>query len=205
MSEPRTLLQMAGITIGLPRLSEAALIVIDAQGEYRSGALPLEGIDPAADHIARLLDHSRSVGLPVLHIAHRGSPGGLFDRSGPGGAILPEAHPLSGETVIEKGLPNAFAGTNLHEALEKLGRRHLILAGFMTHMCVSSTARAALDLGYKVTVAGDATATRALPSPLGGTAIPACQLQDAALAALADRFADIVSTGVLVETMKLAA
>ena len=55
----------------------------------------------------------------------------------------------------------------------------------------STTARAALDLGLAVTIAADATATRALPDPLGGAPLPAAALQRASLAALADRFAVI--------------
>ena len=74
----------------------------------------------------------------------------------------------------------------------QLGRTQLVIAGFMTHMCVSSTARAALDLGYKATVAADAAATRDLPDPMGGV-ITADALHRAALAELADRFA-IVAT-----------
>ena len=66
--------------------------------------------------------------------------------------------------------------------LKKLGRTQLVIAGFMTHMCVSSTARAALDLGYKATVAADAAATRDLPDPMGGV-ISADALHRAALAA----------------------
>ena len=42
----------------------------------------------------------------------------------------------------------------------------------MTNMCVSSTARAALDLGYKATVAADAAATRDLPDPMGASSPP---------------------------------
>jgi nicotinamidase-related amidase len=94
----------------------------------------------------------------------------------------------NGEAVLHKPLPNAFAQTDLDAALKKLGRPQLVFAGFMTHMCVSSTARAALDLGYKASVAADAAATRDLPDPMGGT-IAADALHRAALAALADRFA----------------
>jgi nicotinamidase-related amidase len=61
----------------------------------------------------------------------------------------------------------------------------------MTHMCVSSTVRAALDRGYHTTVVAKATATRDLPDTDGGI-IPAQILQRASLAALADRFAAIV-------------
>lgn len=189
MPPPRTLLQMAGARAEPGRLGEAALVIIDAQGEYRHGALPLDGIEAALERLAALLARARESGAAIVHVAHRGRPGGLFDRGGPGGAILPEATPAAGEPVVEKTLPNAFAGTDLHDRLSRLARPQLIVAGFMTHMCVSSTARAALDLGHRVTVVADATATRPLPDPLGGSALPAAELQRATLAALADRFA----------------
>ena len=38
---PKTLLQMAGADLAPSPLSESTLVVIDAQNEYRSGALPL--------------------------------------------------------------------------------------------------------------------------------------------------------------------
>ncbi len=51
--------------------------------------------------------------------------------------------------------------------LKKLGVTDLVLAGFMTHVCVNSTARAAFNLGYRPTVVGEATATRSVPNPAG--------------------------------------
>lgn len=188
MSKPKTLLQMAGADPQPPALSQSALVIIDAQNEYVDGKLPLTGVGPALDVIARLLGRARDVGAPVIHIVHQGKPGGAFDPQGPGGAIAGPAAPAEGETVIRKTLPNAFAGTELHEILKGLGATQLIVAGFMTHMCVSSTARGALDLGYATTVAADAVATRDLPGPAGGV-IAADVLNMASLAALADRFA----------------
>ncbi|MDJ0387582.1 isochorismatase family protein [Roseomonas sp. E05] len=189
---PPTLLGLAGAQPVPARLGEAVLVVIDAQEEYRSGQLPLGGIEAAGARLAALLARARAAGAPVIHVAHRGRPGGLFDRAGRGGAFLEAARPEAGEAVVEKALPNAFAGTELRARIAGTGRGKLLLAGFMTHMCVSSTARAALDLGLPVTVAGDATATRALPDPLGGPRLPAAWVQRAALAALADRFAAVV-------------
>lgn len=194
---PASLMQLAGAQ---PKpdtsLDDAVLVVIDAQGEYRGGRLPLAGIDAAAGVLAGLLARARAAGMPVIHVAHRGSAGGLFDRDAAGGAFLPEAAPQAGEAVVEKGLPNAFAGTELQARLDAAfaasGRSRLLLAGFMTHLCVSSTARAALDLGLPVTLVADATATRDLPDPLGGAAVPAAALQQATLAALADRFARVL-------------
>ena len=66
----------------------------------------------------------------------------------------------------------------------------------MTHMCVSSTARAALDLGLRVTIAGDACATRDLPDGRGGT-LAARTIHEVALAELSDRFALIALTDAL--------
>jgi nicotinamidase-related amidase len=100
--------------------------------------------------------------------------------------------------VIEKELPNAFAGTDLQARLAATGRKNIILAGLMTHMCVSSTARAALDLGFRITVDADSCVTRDLPDGRGGT-IAAATIHEVALAELSDRFAIIArGTGTLV-------
>jgi nicotinamidase-related amidase len=188
MSPAKTLLQLAGADLRPPSLADATLVIIDAQNEYLDGKLALPGAVPALAALARLLGRAREAGAPVVHVQHKGRPGGLFDLEARGGAIIEAAQPVGSEAVLHKPLPNAFAQTELDATLKRLGRSQIVFAGFMTHMCVSSTARAALDLGYKATVAADATATRDLPDPMGGT-ISADALQRAALAALADRFA----------------
>lgn len=193
MSRPMTLLQMAGAPAEPPAWSESVLIVIDHQGEYQTGRLPLPGVEAAAAEIGRLLAAARHAGAPVIHVAHKGAAGGLFDREGPGGAFLAGIGPAQGETVVEKRLPNSFAGTTLEEELVKTGRKALVVAGFMTHMCVAATVRDALDRGYRSTVVAGATATRDLPEAAGGEGVvPAAALQQATLAALADRFAIVV-------------
>ena len=192
---PETLLQMRGLAIAPARLSQSALVIIDAQGEYRSGNMALPGIDPALARIAELLARARAAGTPIFHVAQIGQAGTLFDPGSERGAILPQAAPVAGEPVIMKRLPNGFAGTELHERLQQAGRNTLIVAGFMTHMCISASVRAALDLGYQSTVIADATATRALPAPDGGAAISADAVHRTALAELADRFAAVVGAG----------
>jgi nicotinamidase-related amidase len=183
----KTLLQLAGANLTPPTLAEATLVVIDAQREYVDGALPLPGAGIALANVASLLSAARAAGAPIVHVQHKGRPGGLFDPEKTAFAFADEAAPRNGETVVEKALPNGFAGTDLAEVLEQAGRKRLIVAGFMTHMCVSSTARAALDLGYQTTVISDASATRDLPDGERGV-ILAADLHRAELAALADRF-----------------
>jgi len=192
MTAPRTLLALAGANPAPAAISQAALVLIDCQMEYVDGALPLTGVDAALDEIARLLDRFRSAGAPIVHVAHRGKPGGLFDLDAPSGRIANRAAPRDGETVVEKTLPNSFAGTTLEATLRRLDRRNMIVAGFMTHMCVSTTVRAGLDLGYASTVVANAAATRDLPLPTGSGVIDAATLHNASLAALSDRFACIV-------------
>ncbi|TKT81111.1 cysteine hydrolase family protein [Aquamicrobium sp. LC103] len=193
----KTLLQLAGADLTPPDLAGTVLVLIDAQREYVDGILPLPGVGPALENIARLLAAARAAGAPVVHVQHRGRPGGLFDPEKTAFQLADEAAARDGETVIEKGLPNAFAGTGLKDALDAIGRKKLVLAGFMTHMCVSSTARAALDLGFQTTVVSDASATRDLPRLDGGT-IAAADLHAAELAALSDRFSIICTTAELV-------
>ena len=191
---PFTLRAAAGLPPLYGPMNDAVLIVIDAQLEYHeTGALALPNLEPALANIVALLDAGRSAGSEIVHIAHEGSAGRAFDPQR-GGRIFNDVAPLEGEPVLGKGLPNSFAHTGLQNHLAGIGRPHLILCGFMTHMCVSSTARAALDLGYETTVVADATATRSLPATDGGDPISAAAVHAAALAALADRFSAINTT-----------
>lgn len=190
-----TLFSLAGIRPEKPRLSDVTLLMVDCQNEYLRGPLALVNVDTAVAMAARLLASVRHRGGRVIHIAHRGAPGGLFDRAAVRGAIIAALSPLPGEVVIEKTRPNSFSDTGLQGAVGPAGTA-LLLAGFMTHMCISTTARAALDLGYPVTIASDACATRDLPGHEGGI-VDAQTLHRAELAALADRFAGVYDTETL--------
>lgn len=194
---PPTLLDLAGATLTPAKFSGSILVIIDAQMEYLSGRLPLANIEAAVTAIRDLIDAARRQGCPIIHVVHHSrAGGGIFEPDSQGAQIIPTLEPADGEAVIVKRLPNAFAGTDLAERIDRIrdntGRDALIICGFMTHMCVSSTIRAALDLGWPSTVVADATASRDLPHPFGGI-VPADQVQTAALAALNDRFAAIVS------------
>jgi nicotinamidase-related amidase len=190
---PQTLLHLAGAPLHPSPLAASALVLIDHQMEYVTGGLKLAGIAAAVAEMGALLALARAGGVPVFHVVHHGRPGaGLFDPDGAQVAIIAAVEPRAGEAVVVKSLPNAFAGTDLDRLIRATGRTELIVAGFATHMCVSATVRAALDLGYRTTLVAAATATRDLPDPLGGV-VAADTLQRAELAALADRFAVVVA------------
>ena len=190
MTNP-TLRVLADLPLQPASLSESTLILIDCQNTYTRGVMELVGVQEALDEAAVLLDRARSAGIPIIHIQHDDGPGSLYDIEGESGAIVSRVAPHNGEPVVVKNYPNAFVQTDLDEVLKTSNASNLVLAGFMTHMCVNSTARGAFNLGYAPTVVAAATATRALPG-LDGSEVPAEAMQTASLAAMADLFAVVV-------------
>ncbi|HYB08939.1 MAG TPA: cysteine hydrolase family protein [Alphaproteobacteria bacterium] len=192
MHEPKTLLQMAGASTQPSRIDDSALVLIDCQREYVDGKLALPGVKPALEEAGRILSLARVGGAPIIHIVHHAAAGGgAFDPTTSFVDIAEPVQPRKGEAIIVKNKPNSFAGTDLDARLKALGKKELIVVGFMTHMCVSSTVRAALDFGYRCTVVANAAATRDLPDGHGGV-VDADSLHRMELAALADRFAVVV-------------
>jgi nicotinamidase-related amidase len=188
-----TMLQMAGASPSPATMANGVLLIIDAQREYTDGLLPLSGVAAAVDALAQLLEKARKAQAPVVHVRHKGSPTGkAFNPTLSGFEIVKQLAPRDGETIVDKGLPNAFAGTDLAKHLTALGRKNLIVGGFMTHMCVSATVRSATDHGYMSTLAADTVATRDLPDATNGSTLSAADINRITLAALSDRFAWVV-------------
>jgi nicotinamidase-related amidase len=179
--------------VGLPKepasLAESSLIMIDLQNTYTRGVMELENVQPAIDQAAELLDRARSAGIPIFHIMHDAGEGSPYDVKGEIGQIVDRVAPRDGEPVIVKNFPNSFTRTDLNDRLAP--GSNLVLAGFMTHMCVNSTARGAFSLGHSPSVVAGTTATRSLPG-VDGTAVSAAALQVASLAAIQDMFGVVV-------------
>jgi nicotinamidase-related amidase len=175
-------------------MAERALLVIDIQNDYfPGGKMALEGPEAAAAQAAQALAHFRGHGWPVFHVRHLSvRPGSTFFIPGTEGAeIHASVRPREGEAVVEKNFPNSFRGTALDSLLKGAGANELVVAGMMTHMCVDASVRQAADLGYKVTLLGDACATRA--QSYAGETVPARQVHAAFLAALNGFYAKVIS------------
>ena len=191
MPQPHTLREVAGLGNEPCGLSNAAVVMIDCQNTYRQGVMQLVGVEEALKEGQRLLERARQAGTPIIHVAHDSGPGSPFDISAEIGQIADLVVPQGDEPTVIKNFPNSFVKTDLHDRLQALGRQNVIFAGFMTHMCVNSTARGAFNLGYRSTIVGNATATRDLPSP-DGSVIDARSLHLASLSAVADLFTVVV-------------
>lgn len=177
-----------------------ALLLIDVQRafddeEYWGGG---RNNRDAETNIAALLQAWRAAEAPVVHVRHASTNPQSPLRSGhPGHEFKPEAEPQSGESVVVKRVNSAFIGTSLEAELRATGVTALVIAGFITNHCVSTTARMAGNLGFRTIVVSDATATFDRIGP-DGRRWNAETVHAVSLANLHDEFATIASTAELV-------
>lgn len=170
-----------------------ALLIIDIQNDYfPGGAMELAGSVEAGLQAGRLIGAFRQKALPIIHVQHVSTyPGATFFLPDTTGAeIHPCVAPQEGEVVIRKHFPNSFRDTPLLEHLRDKKVTRLIVAGMMTHLCIDTTVRAAVDLGFACSLAHDACATKDLS--FGGAEVAAQDVQTAFLAALNGIFAKVL-------------
>jgi nicotinamidase-related amidase len=119
-----------------------------------------------------LLNALRRGGVPVIHVhtiykpdrsdwpsAWRQSPPGTWcERLVEGAAsaeVVSGLEPERGEVVVRKRRFSGFYETTLQSALQSLGARSVMLAGYSADVCVRFTAVDAYNRGYDVTVVQD--------------------------------------------------
>ena len=187
----QTLRDITGMGYNPAGLKDSALIMVDCQNTYRHGIMQLTNVEAAILEAQKLLQMARDLKVPIIHIQHDAGVGSPYDVTAEIGQISAEVAPKNGENVIAKNYPNAFIATPLEAQLKALGIENLVLAGFMTHMCINSTARGAFNLGFKPTVVASACATRSLIGA-NGKVIDAQTMHDSALATVRDLFAVVV-------------
>ncbi|WP_318205481.1 isochorismatase family protein [Streptomyces sp. SCL15-4] len=185
--DTKTLRQLNGFDETPATLSDAALILVDYQNTYTDGVMELDGWQPAVNSAQALLKRARAAGTPVIHIVDKG-----YDLKSKAGQIIPALKPAKGEPVVVKSVPNGFHHTDLAEKVKKTGKKKVIVAGFMTNMCVLFTTQGAFLNGYQPTVVADASATRPLPLKGNPDGIPARQLHESALATVQDLYGVVV-------------
>ncbi len=173
-----------------------ALLVIDVQNEYVTGALPIEypPLPSSLANIGRAIDTAEKAGIPVVLVAQVAPASSPIFADGSDGAALHEsvagrAHDL----LLDKRLPSAFAGTELDAWLAARDVDTVTIVGYMTQNCDESTARDAVHRGYAVEFLTDATGTLTLRNETG--TVDARTLHDSVAVVLQSRFAAVVTTG----------
>ncbi|MDB4733721.1 cysteine hydrolase [Planctomicrobium sp.] len=145
-----------------------ALLVIDVQNEYFTGALP---ITHPAGHLKQILTAMDAAAgkMPIIIVQHHFSDPDkpFFQKGTPGWELHSEIQVRPHDLLIEKTLPGSFTGTRLEEWLRVNNIDTVTIAGYMSHMCCDTTARQAVHLGFTVEFLRDATGTLDLSNEAG--------------------------------------
>ncbi|WP_369360059.1 isochorismatase family protein [Streptomyces sp. cg2] len=188
-----TLRDINGLDSTPATLAQATLILVDYQNTYTRGVMELSGWQAALDNAAALLARAREAGAKVVHVIHDGGEGSAYDIREDVGRIHPRVAPVAGEPVVVKTAPDSFVGTDLGEHVDAAGNEDVVVIGFMTHMCVASTAAGAFLRGNRPTVVADACATRPLATAVAE--VSAEQAHHGALATIGDLYGVVVPSG----------
>lgn len=138
----------------LPVADDCVLVVIDIQ-EKLAMAMPPRHVSGNVRRTAKLIRAADGFGVPVLWTEQ--APLKL----GPTLPLIREAMAQQAERqAVEKTAFSCLSVPAFRTALETCGRRHLILCGMETHICVLQTALAALAGDYAVSVIPDAVVSR---------------------------------------------
>jgi len=145
--------------------TQTALLIIDAQVGLLNEAYRR---DDVVARIADLIAKARTSDLPVIYVQHdTDEVGDPLAIGSPGWQIHPALAPRRTDFVVHKRSSDSFYETPLQRELDARHVRHLIVTGMKTEMCVDTTSRRAVSLGYDVTLVADAhttTDTRTLPA-----------------------------------------
>ncbi|WP_417378773.1 cysteine hydrolase family protein [Gimesia sp.] len=146
-----------------------ALLVIDVQNEYFTGALPITYPAGHLEQILVAMDAAAAKQVPVIVVQHHMTDPEkpFFQKGTPGWELHPEVAKRPCEVLIEKTLPGSFTGTELEDWLRARNIDTVTIAGYMTHMCCDTTARQAVHRGFTVEFLSDATGTLALSNSAG--------------------------------------
>jgi len=136
-----------------------ALLIVDAQINMFNEDISVYQANQLIKTLQKLVKQARLRGVPVIWVRNNGGKGDPDEPGTHGWEINPILEPNKAEIVIDKHKPSAFKGTNLMLELEQKEITHLVIAGMQTEICINSTARQAVELGFKVIIVEDGHST----------------------------------------------
>ena len=129
----------------------SCLVVIDVQ-QYFLDKLPADQRDPLVARIAWLMRVARALGIPIVATAE--------DIANDGPLVAPLVDELpEGSTVHDKMVFGLASQQSIVDDVRRTGRGEFVLVGMETDVCVAHSAIGLMDLGYRVAVIDDATAS----------------------------------------------
>lgn len=170
------------------------LLPVDVQLGFDYEPWPRRNNPAMEDNGRRLLAAWRAHGLPIIHVRHDSVEAGSTLRpEHVGNGFRPGFEPTGDEALVVKSVNASFIGTDLDLRLRRLGATAVVTFGISTDMCVSTTVRVGANLGWPMTVVGDACSCFDLPDG-DGNVIDGDTIHRVHLATLAAEFATVVTT-----------
>lgn len=128
---------------------ECVLVIVDVQGKL---AQLMTDRDALFKNLSTLVDGVKLFDIPVIWVEQ------LPEKLGPS---IPEiVERLPGQTPIAKSSFGCGGDEVFRATLTETGRKHVLLCGIESHVCVYQTARQLLVDGYEVTAIADAISSR---------------------------------------------
>ncbi|MCP3752027.1 MULTISPECIES: hydrolase [Pseudomonas] len=149
-----TFANVANFNGQVPRIDpdDAAMLLIDHQsGLFQTVKdMPMTELRANAITLAKIASLAK---IPVITTASV--------PQGPNGPLIPQIHEAAphAQYVARKGEINAWDNPEFVAAVEKTGRKTLIIAGTITSVCMAFPSISAVNAGYKVFAVIDASGT----------------------------------------------
>lgn len=131
----------------------AVVLLVDHQTGLISGLVRDYGVTEFKNNVLGLAHTAKFFNLPVILTTS-------FE-NGPNGPLMQELIDLFPDAPIisRPGEINAWDNADFVEAIKATGKKQLIIAGVVTDVCVAFPTLSALNEGYDVFVAADASGT----------------------------------------------
>ena len=168
--------------------NSTAVVLIGYQNDYFASDGILRGVIEEVDRVNHVLENTISllkgleqsdtllIATPIIFTpdySELSDPQGIlkavkdskaFCEGTPGADTIDDIKTF-GERILEipgkRGL-NAFSNTELSNVLKERGVTNVVFAGAVTSVCIDSSARAAFDQGFKVSILSDCTTGRTM-------------------------------------------
>jgi nicotinamidase-related amidase len=139
-------------------MHDSALLVIDVQDSFKARPYWARRGNPDFErNVSALVDAYRAAGRPVIFILHTDDDP-EFRRDSPLVRVMDFLTRREDEPLLVKSTRNAFTSTDLHDRLQALGIKRVVITGIQTEQCCETTARFANDcFGYDVDFVTEAT------------------------------------------------
>lgn len=170
-----------------------ALVLIDVQKGFSNEDLGKRNNPNAEENMLKILEKFRKEKKKIIHIQHFSCEEGIFNRV-ENTEFKKGFEPLDGEIIFQKKVNSAFIGTDLEKYLKENEITDIVIIGLTLLHCVSTTVRMASNLGFKVILIEDATASFEMKDYYTDRILTAEEVHRFNITVLNGEFAKIIKT-----------